>query len=113
MAGVVNRLQLYEDIEKWAAKEATDLRVTGSALDAFEAALWCFFARDTFKDGAIEAVSLGGDSEAIGATYGALAGAYYGYEAISLEWISKIQTPQVLDMSLTALTNPGECMLHR
>ena len=94
---VVNRLQPYKDIEAWTAKAATDLKITGSALGAFEAALWCFFARDIFREGAIEAVSLGGDSAAIGATYGALAGAYYGYEAIPSEWISEIQTPKVLD----------------
>jgi ADP-ribosylglycohydrolase len=97
IAEVVNRLQSYKDIEAWAAKAATDLKITGSALDAFEAALWCFFARDTFREGAIEAASLGGDSAAIGATYGALAGAYYGYEAIPSEWISEIQTPKVLE----------------
>ncbi|WEW60759.1 hypothetical protein PRK78_006247 [Emydomyces testavorans] len=94
---VVNRLQPYKDIEAWVAKAATDLKTTSSALDVFEAALWCFFARGTFREGAIEAVRLGGDSAAIGATYGALAGAYYGYEMIPSEWISAIQTPKVLE----------------
>ncbi|KAL9088459.1 MAG: hypothetical protein Q9165_006183 [Trypethelium subeluteriae] len=97
IAEVVNRLRAYKDIEAWRAKATTDLRTTGSALDTFEAALWCFFARGTFREGAIEAVSLGGDSAAIGATYGALAGAFYGFEMIPSEWISEIQTPKVLE----------------
>lgn len=94
---VVNRFKPYTDIKAWAAKAAPDQKVTGSALDAFEAALWCFFTRGTFREGAVEAVSLGGDSAAIGATYGALAGAFYGYEMIPTEWISEIQTPEMLE----------------
>ena len=105
IAEVVNRLQPYKDIEAWAAKAGTDLKIIGSALDGFEAALWCFFARDTFREGAIEAVSLGGDSEAIGATYGAIAGAYYGYKAIPSEWISEVQKPKVLDDVVDGLEN--------
>jgi ADP-ribosyl-[dinitrogen reductase] hydrolase len=106
-------LQPYKDAEAWAGKAATDLKITGSALDAFEAALWCFFGRGTFKEGAIEAVSLGGDLEVIGATYGALAGAYYGYEALPSEWISKIQTPQVLEDVVDGLEKLKEKRITR
>ena len=108
IAEVINRFQPYKGIEAWAAKAATDLKTTGSALDVFEAALWCFFARDTFREGAVEAVSLGGDSAAIGATYGALAGAYYGYEMIPSEWISGIRTPKVLEDLVDGLENLRE-----
>lgn len=79
-------------------------KIIGSALGVFEACLWCFFARDTSREGAIEAVSLGGDSAAIGA----IAGAYYGYKAIPSEWISEIQTPKVLEDVVDGLENLRE-----
>ena len=96
---VVKRMQPYKDIGAWKAKAAPEQKRTGSdsALDAFEATLWCFFTRGTFREGAIKALSLGGDSAAIGAVYGALAGAYYGYDMIPSEWISEIQAPKVLE----------------
>ncbi|KAL9115223.1 MAG: hypothetical protein Q9227_001017 [Pyrenula ochraceoflavens] len=94
---LVDRLRPYKDINTWTAKAATDLKKTGSALDSFEAALWCFFTRPTFKEGAIESVSIGGDSAAIGAMYGALAGVYHGYGSIPEDWISQMGKPQILE----------------
>lgn len=97
IAEIVDRFRSYRDVEAWAARGSTDQKITGTALDAFETALWCFFTRDTFKKGAMESVSLGGDSAAIRVTYGAIAGAYYGYGAIPLEWVSEIHTLKVLE----------------
>ena len=38
----------------------------------------CFAATANFRDGALRAINLGGDSDVIGAVYGQLAGAHYG-----------------------------------
>ena len=45
--------------------------------------------RDRFG-GALLAVSLGDDADTTGAIYGLLAGAYYGAEAIPLEWRQRL-----------------------
>lgn len=58
----------------------------GSATGTLGAALWAFYTTNTFKDGLLQAVNLGGDSDTVGAVYGQLAGAYYGYNSIPVEW---------------------------
>lgn len=41
---------------------------------------------DSFKEGLLRAVNLGGDTDTIGAIAGGLAGLYYGYNSIPMEW---------------------------
>ena len=64
---------------------------SGWAVSTLQAALWAFQNTKTFEDGMIEAVNLGGDSDSIGAVYGQIAGAYYGFEAIPKRWLSAIK----------------------
>ena len=45
----------------------------------------------------IAAVNLGGDSDSIGAVYGQIAGAYYGFGAIPERWVKAVKTWQVVD----------------
>jgi poly(ADP-ribose) glycohydrolase ARH3 len=46
---------------------------------------------DNFRDAVVTAVSLGGDTDTIGAMTGAVAGAYYGYQQIPMEWLDKME----------------------
>ena len=55
-----------------------------------KAALWSFQATETFEDALIAAVNLGGDADSIGAVCGQIAGAYYGYSAITERWLAPI-----------------------
>ena len=64
-------------------KEASNSGLAGATLNS---ALWAFHSTNTFEEGLIEAVNLGGDSDSIGAVYGQIAGAYYGYEQIPNRW---------------------------
>ncbi|HSJ10156.1 MAG TPA: ADP-ribosylglycohydrolase family protein [Longimicrobiales bacterium] len=68
------------------AKQPPDIRGTGYAADALEAALWAFHSSDDFRTGALLAVNLGDDADTTGAIYGQLAGAYYGESEIPAEW---------------------------
>lgn len=70
---------------------------SGWAVSTLDAALWAFNTTETFKDGLIAAVNLGGDSDTIGAVYGQLAGAYYGFDAIPARWIKSIKTYKKID----------------
>ena len=54
----------------------------GGALAVLELARWCLAGTANFRDGALRAVNLGGDSDVIGAVYGQLAGAHYGLAGI-------------------------------
>ncbi len=51
----------------------------------------------TFEDGLIAAVNLGGDADSIGAVYGQLAGAYYGFSAIPRRWVESVKTWKTVD----------------
>jgi ADP-ribosylglycohydrolase len=58
----------------------------GGALAVLELARWCLAGSANFRDGALRAVNLGGDSDVIGAVYGQLAGAHYGVAGIPRTW---------------------------
>ena len=45
----------------------------------------------------IAAVNLGGDADSIGAVYGQIAGAYYGFAAIPNRWIKAVKTWEKVD----------------
>jgi ADP-ribosylglycohydrolase len=57
-----------------------------SASQTLELALWAFEKTDSFRDGLLKAINLGGDSDTSGAVYGQLGGAFYGEKAIPEEW---------------------------
>ncbi len=64
---------------------------SGWAVSTLQAALWAFKTTSTFEDGMVAAVNLGGDADTIGAVYGQIAGAYYGFNAIPERWLCKIK----------------------
>lgn len=75
-----------DPLEAWSEDSTPKMKSTGWVVDTLDAALWAFFTTDTFKEGALKAVNLGGDSDSVGAVYGGLAGAFYGRDAIPERW---------------------------
>lgn len=71
-------------------KSRNEIKSTGYVVASLEAALWAFHNTESFEEGAILAVNLGGDADTIGAIYGQLAGAYYGETGIPFSWIKKL-----------------------
>ncbi len=61
-----------------------------AAFNSVPTAIYSFLRFHTFSDSVIYAVSLGGDTDTIGAMTGAISGAYYGEEAIPPEWLSAL-----------------------
>lgn len=72
---------------------------TGYVLDSYNVALECFADTDSFEEGLIMTVNRGGDADTIGAIYGGLAGAYYGFHEIPRRWVDSldVQTRKDLD----------------
>lgn len=62
----------------------------GYIMDAFTIALWGLINFNSFKDGMMAVICLGGDTDTNAACYGQLAGAYYGYKTIPEEWRKKV-----------------------
>ena len=70
-----------------------EIKSTGYVVDTLEAALWCLWNTDNYKDCVLEAVNLGNDTDTIAAVAGGLAGIYYGVggeKGIPEEWIDQI-----------------------
>lgn len=60
-----------------------------------------FFKYDTWEEGALAVVNRGGDPDTAGPVYGALAGVYYGHEAIPTRWIRQmIKAGLIWDVSV-------------
>jgi len=71
--------------------DRADVPNSGWCVDSLKAALWAFNTTTTFEDGLVAAVNLGGDSDSIGAVFGQIAGAYYGFDAIPPRWVSAMK----------------------
>lgn len=78
---------LHGDIAGVPEKE---IRSSGYVVDTLEASLWCFMNGTGFQDTLLTAVNLGGDSDTTGAVTGGMAGLYYGFGAITVDWVKGI-----------------------
>ena len=87
--------------KRTSAKSAYNTREevnnSGWAVSTLEAALWAFETTDSFEDGMIAAVNLGGDSDSIGAVYGQVAGGFYGFDAIPDRWVKAVKDWRKVD----------------
>lgn len=70
---------------------------SGWAVSTLQAALWAFQSTRSFEEGLIEAVNLGGDADSIGAVFGQIAGAYYGFGAIPERWLAAVKSREKVD----------------
>jgi ADP-ribosyl-[dinitrogen reductase] hydrolase len=71
-------------------------------VDTMRTVLSVFFATESFEDCLIRVVNRGGDADTTGALVGALAGAYYGLDAIPKRWLKALDR-KVSD-EITAIT---------
>ena len=81
----------------YKAKQEDEVDSTGFVIDALEASLWSFYNTDTYAEGLLKAVNLGGDADTVGAIYGQLAGAYYGLEAIPSIWMQGLASNEKIE----------------
>ena len=78
-------------------KTVDQIKSSGYVIDTLEAALWAFHTTDSFEEGCIKVINLADDSDTVGAVYGQLAGAYYGYDAIPERWREKIVQREMIE----------------
>ncbi|MBQ6395815.1 MAG: ADP-ribosylglycohydrolase family protein [Atopobiaceae bacterium] len=72
----------------------------GYVLHTYYAALWCFATTDSYRDCVLRAVKLGSDTDTTATVAGALAGEYYGIEAIPADWLEKLRGKDVIEHCL-------------
>jgi len=62
----------------------------GYVIYTFECVVHSLLTTDNYKDAVLEAVNIGGDTDTNAAICGGLAGIYYDYDSIPVEWIGEI-----------------------
>ncbi len=63
----------------------------GYVISTFEAVIYCLENTDSYKEAVLKAVNLGEDTDTVAAICGGLAGIYYGFEEIPIDWINQIR----------------------
>jgi len=85
----------------------------GYVIYTLQIAIWGFMNHDTFEDGMLAVLCLGGDADTTMAVYGQLAGAYYGLAAIPDEWRRDAYLSDEIIELADKLANMAECpVLH-
>ena len=77
-------------VGQYKTKSEIQIRGTGYVVQSLEAAFWCFWQTDSFKDCVLLAANLGDDADTTAAVAGQLAGAFYGETGIPQQWLAKL-----------------------
>lgn len=94
-------LGVYEG--SYARRSPPEISGGGHVVQALEAALWAFHRGATYREGALLAANLGGDSDVVTAVYGQIAGAHYGVSAIPGIWRNSLMKQEVVKESADRL----------
>ena len=78
---------------------------SGWAVSTLQAALWAFETTESFEEGLVAAVNLGGDSDSIGAVFGQIAGTCYGFNAIPSRWVNAVKDKEKVNELIESLIN--------
>jgi ADP-ribosyl-[dinitrogen reductase] hydrolase len=81
----------------YARKTRQEIKGSGYVVQSLEAALWCFYHTESYRDAILEAVNLGDDADTTAAICGQIAGAYYGIESIPADWLSKLALRETIE----------------
>lgn len=99
-SGTLAKYDLLRRYGYIAARPAEVVKSDGYCEHTLEAALWCFLNTSSYADCVLTAVNLGYDTDTTAAVAGALAGVYYGFEAIPPKWISQLRGKAVIDQCI-------------
>ncbi|KAL8715103.1 MAG: hypothetical protein Q9220_001060 [cf. Caloplaca sp. 1 TL-2023] len=104
------RFEKYDSIETWHEVKDEQISSSGYVVHSLEASLWAFFTTSSFEEGALKVVNLGDDADTVGAIYGGIAGAFYGFEALPPKWLQGMGAKSVVDNvvdGIVALSEKG------
>ncbi|MEM3464520.1 MAG: ADP-ribosylglycohydrolase family protein [Candidatus Bathyarchaeia archaeon] len=95
------KLERVKELLSKAADKKAVVRELGNGVEApnsVPTALYCFLCNwNSFENAVLYAVSLGGDTDTIGAMTGAISGAYHGAEAIPENWRNKLERKNYIE----------------
>lgn len=99
-SGTLAKYDLLRRYGHIAARPAEAVKSDGYCEHTLEAALWCFLNTGSYRDCVLKAVELGDDTDTTAAVAGAVAGVYYGFEAIPPRWIGQLRGKAVIEQCI-------------
>ncbi|NIG56849.1 ADP-ribosylglycohydrolase family protein [Chitinophaga sp. Cy-1792] len=87
-----NEIKLFKRVlqDNLASLKEQEINASGYVIHTLESAIWCFLTTKSYEECVLKAVNLGEDTDTTGAVAGALAGIYYGHDAIPTKWIDGV-----------------------
>ena len=83
----------------YRAKTVESITGSGYVVESLEAALWCFYQTENFRDAILSAANLGDDADTTAAVCGQMAGAFYGESGIPEHWRQQLaQADMIRDL---------------
>jgi ADP-ribosyl-[dinitrogen reductase] hydrolase len=91
----------------YRSHSAENIRGSGYVIKSLEAALWCFWSTESFKEAILAAANLGEDADTTAAVCGQLAGAHYGVSSFPHQWVETlVQTDLIFDLADRLISPP-------
>lgn len=76
--------------EKIFSSDLDDVEGRTYVVGSLECVLHCLLTTDDYRQAVLKAVNMGGDTDTNAAICGGLAGIYYGFDSIPVDWIGQI-----------------------
>lgn len=93
---------------EYRTKAEGGLLGSGYVIHCLEAAAWCFWQTDSFREAVLMAANLGNDADTTAAVCGQLAGAFYGEDGIPPEWLAKLVKREEIAALADRLARPKD-----
>lgn len=86
-------IDVYDPLlrEEMTKRDVSDVETIHHAHLTIKAAVYCFMNTDSYEEAVLMAVNLGDDTDTTASVTGALAGIYYGFDAIPEKWVNGIR----------------------
>jgi ADP-ribosylglycohydrolase len=94
---------LVDEANQHGAEPACKRPTMGFPPASIPTCLYLLLTTDSFDEAVSEVVNLGGDTDTAGAILGAMAGAYYGVDAIPRRWLDGLENREGIDVRAIAL----------
>jgi len=84
--------QAIREIARGTYRDKTEDQIQGSGyvIKSLEAALWCFYTTNSFRDAVLKAANLGDDADTTAAICGQVAGAFNGVTDLPAHWLKNL-----------------------
>jgi ADP-ribosyl-[dinitrogen reductase] hydrolase len=103
---------LVDEANRHGAEPACRRPTMGFPPACIPACLYLLLVTESFEEALTEVVNLGGDTDTAGAILGAMAGAYYGVDAIPQRWLDGLQNREGIEARAIALAQRSLTGLH-